>query len=290
MRGVGSGNFRNIVILIVIFALTSGCIQNPLVAMQKVPVELPTTTRTIPPTHTIPPTRIPTPTPEPTTVIPTPVPNEIYNPDDDRVTDAEDEVWMDNETIIIPPAESNISLINFTTFRNDDFLIEYPDTWTVQNSTSTRVNNRIWSTPEILKEEVRHVTLLSEDRNTSMNITVYDFITPAGDHKISQNVQSVKDKITAEYPGVDGYKVVSGYKYFISDQKIMTVSYDLIFPEYSEWYPLAYTEQTFVTYSHLFVFDFISETGDLAKYNDLRYRMFSSIRTEGIMKGQGLIR
>jgi hypothetical protein len=281
---------KRLTILLITLLLTTGCIQNPLVAMQKVPVELPTTTRTIPPTHTIPPTRIPTPIPEPTTIIPTAEPTEIYNPDDDRVTDAEDEVWTDNETIIIPPAESNITLINFTTFRNADFLIEYPDTWTVQNSTSNHINNRIWSTPEILKEEVRHVTLLSEDRNTSMNITVYDFITPAGDHKISQNVQSVKDKITAEYPGVDGYKVVSGYKYFISDQKIMTVSYDLIFPDYSEWYPLAYTEQTFVTYSHLFVFDFVSETGELAKYNDLRYRMFSSIRTEGIMTGQGLIR
>ena len=55
--------------------------------------------------------------------------------------------------------------------------------------------------PETMKEEVRDVVFMSEDGNTTMNVTVYDFIAP-GMHSINQNVQSVKDKVTTQYPGV----------------------------------------------------------------------------------------
>jgi hypothetical protein len=81
-------------------------------------------------------------------------------------------------------------------------------------------------------------------------------------------------------PDVNGDTALSNYRYFIDDYKYMVMNYDIKIPEASACSPLEYSERVFMTYNHMYVFDFVTTEAPLEDYRNLRDAMMKSIVPE----------
>jgi hypothetical protein len=200
-----------------------------------------------------------TPTPEPTV--------EEFIPD-----------WTP-EPEVIPPTESNTENINFTKYVSRDFMAVYPSTWTVVNETFQMKDTTLY-TRDIYQTDARMVTFTSEDEKLLMKVIIYDFITP-GKYDMQPTIDKSRKAVALLFPDINSETAVYNFKYAQNEQRVFVASDDVIIPKTSMFYPYSYTEQSWVTWNHLFNVDFISRTGDLDTYKELKYRMLSSIVTEG---------
>jgi len=261
-----------LLLITLIFASCMGCTQ---------------TQQTITPVDTEPVTPTPPPTPPPTLetpVVQTPIPVKVITVEPTKDINSEPEEYIEPKDTMppIPPAEPNTENINFTHFRNEYFMAEYPSTWTVENESISL------STPEIMqfgvdvfKRDARVVSFQSEDRNVSMRILVKDWIVPHKSHYFQPTIASTRDEVRKLYPNATIDSSVFNYQYTKNDQNIFTIKYDVIFQDSSEYYPYAYTEEMWITFNHQWSTKFITRNGNLDDYKELRNRMMRSVKTEG---------
>ena len=182
--------------------------------------------------------------------------------------------------IVYPTAEPDTTKINFTEFKNGDFMAEYPASWAIVNQTFDLPDTTLYG-KDIYKKEGRMVTFTSEDGHVKMMVTVYDFISP-GRMSYTPTVDAARRSVQELFPNASADAAVYNYQYKKNEQGIFTTKYDVLFRPDVEYYPYSYTEETFITTNHMFNVDFIVMTGNLYEYNELKYRMMKSIVTEGL--------
>jgi hypothetical protein len=175
----------------------------------------------------------------------------------------------------MPTAETDVSKITFSDYSDMDFSLDYPSNWQIEESNVDYSTKKI-SGGDIFKESVRIVAFVSEDNKTKLVATTYDFI--ATGYRVSNpDIEWCRNSVTAQFPDVNGATAVVNYKYFEDDGRNPTVTYDVILPKSSNWYPHSYSERIVITLHHEYIFDFIAERGDIDAYNNVKDVMFSSI-------------
>ena len=230
-------------------------------------------------------------TPTPATPFPTAIPRQVAVtiqktqsiPEGEPTLEAIEPEWTE-EPVVYPTAVMDTSRTNFTQFKNRDFMAEYPSSWTVENETFP-VRDVTRYKQDMYQKEGRSVIFYSEDRQVSMMVTVYDFIAP-GRYTYNPTIDSARRSVQTLFPNASGDSSVYSYEYRKNEQGIITSKYDVYFAPDVEYYPYSYTEETWVTYNHLFNVDFIVRTGNLGDYKELKYKMMKSIVTEGMQNNE----
>lgn len=196
---------------------------------------------------------LPTATPTtPASVEPTPEPEPTLEAIEPEWTEA---------PVVYPTAVMRTEGVNFTKYRAEEFMAEYPVGWTVTEEPFTLPSIELYGT-DIWKPIGKMTTFLSEDKNVSMKVIMYDFITP-GKQTYTPTVESARKSVATLFPNASADASVYNWEYKLNDQRVMVSSYDVLFSPSSEYYPYSYTEQTFITYNHMWNIDFIVWTGNL---------------------------
>lgn len=256
--------------IVLAFVFCGACIQsqestnNAAATITETPMTVVTTQRAVTPIPTTIPTRI-------ITRVPTPEPEEEVEPIEPEWTE---------EPIVYPTANPDINGQNFTKFKNGDFMAEYPGDWAVVQQTYELSDTTIYGT-DVYKKEGRMVTFTSQDGNTSMIVTTYDYIAPKR-QVYNPTIETARKKVQGLFPNVSADTSVYNYYNQKNEQGIVTNNYDVVFTPDEEYYPYCYTEQTWLTFNHYFIVDFVSKSGNLFDYNDLKYKMMKSVITEGM--------
>ena len=212
---------------------------------------------------------MPTVTPMPMrTIIPEPTLEEEPVPD-----------WTE-APVIIPPANPDINGQNFTTYKGQDFMADYPEDWAVITQDYQLPDTTVYGI-DVYKPTGRMVTFSSQDGNVSMIVWTYDFIAPKR-HIYNPTIDAARKRVQDLFPNVSAETSVYNYHNQKNEQGIVTDRYDVLFTPDEEYYPYSYTEETWLTFNHYFIANFISKTGNLSDYNDLKYLMMKGIRTEGM--------
>ncbi len=194
----------------------------------------------------------------------TPVPTTVSTPEPTQTTPAPK-----------PTAEMDVSKITFSDYSDTDFSLDYPSTWEIEITTVDYTDKKI-SGGDIFKESVRVVAFVSEDNKTKMVATTYDFIT-TGIWISNPDIEWCRNSVSSRFPDVNGAAAVINYKFFEDTRGNPTVTYDVVLPKSSAWYPYSYSERVVITLHHEYIFDFIAERGDLEAYKNVKDVMFSSI-------------
>ena len=227
----------------------------PVQQVQKIVTQIPTTIKT----------PVPTPTPvqgyilpdKPPSVAPTPIPEDL----------------------------TNISTINFTRYSDDDLVIKHSASWTVKKeitpSTVAR-ESRILYAVYSFKPDTRIVTFESED-GVSLTAMISDFMVP-GKSDLNTRIEWAGSTITPRFYDVAGLSHLTNFEVRYTEFKTPYVTFDVIVPEGSVFYPYAYTERDVVSYSHFYTFQFNAVGGNLTEYKDLKDTMFLSLMTEERIK------
>jgi hypothetical protein len=195
-----------------------------------------------------------------------------------------------------PPDVSQIQFIRYT---DSDFSMDYPSTWSISKSTYTSyfckpiertgcyenelktIGPFYFGETEGLKKPSRIVTFTSADGKQKVAAFTSDFLDNAHQNfGIDPNIQSIKDRVTDNYPDVAG-SAVGDYQYDRSGNS-MTIRYSVTMPVGSDAYPLAYKTKNFFTVHHNYEFAFISDIENIQKYRNLAERILSSISTYDI--------
>ena len=261
-------------IIIIGFVFCMGCTSSPETIITNDMVSVIPTVETL--TVTVVPTIAQTTTPIPTA---TPMPVRMITPEPTLVLEEEPIPDWTEAPVVIPTANPDINRQNFTKFKNRDFMAEYPDTWAVINQ-SIELKDTTMYNMDMFKKEGRLVTFSSEDGNVQMNVLTYDFISP--DRSIyNPTIDTARRKVQLLYPNASADTSVYNYQYRKNEQEIISQRYDVLFKPGNEYYPYSYTEETWKTYNHYFTVDFVTKTGGMDGYIDLRYKMMKFIVTEG---------
>jgi len=211
-----------------------------------------------------------------TTTIPTSIITEIPTATPVPVYTAIEPEWTQPPTVYLP-AEKDITKINFTQFKNDNFIAEYPATWILENDIFEVRNNQVTG-QDLYKPLGNRISFISEDRNTRMIVKTYDFIAPAL-HTYSPTIDTARRVVALLYPSVNSESAVYNYQYTQNRQGVFTATYDVVMPN------LSYRDESFVTYNHYFEIQFIVTNSSLEDYRDLKYWMMNSVVTEGMQTG-----
>lgn len=180
---------------------------------------------------------------------------------------------------ILPPTETNITKINFTRYYDDDFSIDYPDTWKAP-AVATAINSEGLYIPKTarIKTTSRVVTLDGRDNQTKFIATTTDFIVP-GIYDLDPSIEWCRMSITPKFTDVS-YTALSNYeKKFTTLYLTPYVTFDVVLPSTAKDYPYSYTERYLVSYNHYYIFQFITR-GDLEEYKELRDHMLLSLKAE----------
>jgi hypothetical protein len=156
-----------------------------------------------------------------------------------------------------------------------DFSLDYPSTWEIEESIADYSAKQILG-GDVFKESVRIVEFVSQDNRTKLVATTYDFI--ATGYRVSTpDIGWCRNSVTARFQDVNGATAVVNYKFFEDDGGNPAVTFDVILPKSSAWYPYSYSEKVVITLHHQYIFDFVAERGDINAYNNVKDVIFSSI-------------
>ena len=229
------------------------------------------------PLTTVTPTSTPIPTTTEPTIVITPIPTDTPEP---QLT-AEEPLW-EPTPVVIPTANPDILSYNFTQFVSDDFMAKYPENWAVVCQTFILSDKTVYGS-DMWKDEGRIVTFVSEDGKTKMMVSIRDFIQPGPNrYSFTPTIDTARKSVSGLFPNASSETSVYNFKYAKNDQQVFTSKYDVIFNPDSEYYPYTYTEETWITFNHMFNVNWIVINGmTLNDYRDLKYLMMKSILTEG---------
>ena len=239
------------------------------------------------------------PTPVPTTVIPTTVvtPKITEIPTiTPNVTTISTMIAIINATPKGIADPTDVSQIQFKHYSDNDFSLDYPTSWNVSNSTFILYNcdsveaNRcyqtetktigpfVFSEDNDLKKAVRIVTFTSADSTQKIVAFISDFLDGKnGNFILNPDLNWAHQRVTNIYPDIGAY-AVGDYHYFKSGNTMSSI-FTMTAPASSAEYPLAYTQETFVTIHHLSEFVLISDNENIQKYYNLNNYIFKSIIT-----------
>ena len=198
---------------------------------------------------------------------------------------------------------TDVTEIKFLHYSDSDFSVDYPSTWIITHSTYTPyyctndsyVYNRTYHVcyenetkligplnfyvNDNLKKPTRIVTFTSADSRLKFVSSTSDFIDSlVGSFKLNPTFDWIKNEFQSTYPDLAASTYVGNYKYFRSGNTMVS-TYDVRLPEGSGYYPSAYTGEAVVTVHHFYRFLFITDNENFDRYQDLKARMISSIKT-----------
>jgi hypothetical protein len=176
---------------------------------------------------------------------------------------------------IIEPSET--PAVEYRTYTDSDFTIRYPSTWVVSNYTVTPPYNRMCGENK-LRGEARGVRIVNPDNN-SVNFTALtsDFIVK-GNCNIRTTIDVWQATVQPTFPDTTGASALTNFNIRYTELRTPIVGFDVVTPEWSAWYPNAYTERDIISYSHLYTFRF--NTRNPTEYKNLKDTMFGSLVTE----------
>ena len=166
------------------------------------------------------------------------------------------------------PDPTDVSEITFLHYTADDLDVQYPSGWSVNRTGREETWCGERATQNICFVGWRNITFASPDKILKFIITIRDFREP-GSYILKNNQDWCEDSIYENYPGVSAPEHISYYKYFF-DGKYAASTYDAIMPKSSEYYPLAYTEKSIVTFHHVYSFKFVTDNENFIKYHNLK--------------------
>jgi hypothetical protein len=175
------------------------------------------------------------------------------------------------------PAESNISAVTFTKYYDDDFSIEYPNTWKEQISTVNSDNLYIPKMAKV-KATTRVITLDSGDGTTKFTAYTSDFIVP-GIYDLDTSIYWAQQSVTPRFFDVSGSTALTNYEKHFTAFQSPYITFDVIIPPDTASYPFSYTERYQVSYSHYYIFEF-SNNGTINDYKDIKKHMLDSLQAE----------
>jgi hypothetical protein len=283
-----------LVLLIVSLLLCSGCSSqisqagnmiNP-TPVKNTPVKTPTLSPTVSVTEEIAEEPMQEPEPVIATPTPTPVPRRTAEP---TPTSAQGYILPDKTPSVAPtpiPVDlKNTSTVNLTRYSDDDFIINYPGSWTVTNETSLSTvarESRILYAVYTFKPDTRVVEFESGE-GVSFTATISDFTIP-GNFDLDKRIEWAGNTITPRFNDVAGLSHLTNFEVRYTEFKTPYVIFDVIVPEGSVYFPYAYTERDIVSFNHFYTFQFNAERGNLTEYKELKDTMFASLMTEERIK------
>jgi hypothetical protein len=181
--------------------------------------------------------------------------------------------------------------------------VYYPSTWNVSKSTYTpyicenvndpdRTDYHICYQDEMAsigpfsfydmdryKEPYRVVTFTSPDNKRKFSSLTKDFLDGYTGHMIlNPTLEWTKARFELNYPDLSPSMYIGNFKYS-SNGQTMQSTYDVKLPENSKYNPSAYSVKAIVTMHHVYNFGFVTDTEGFSKYQNLKERMMSSIKT-----------
>ncbi len=183
-------------------------------------------------------------------------------------------------TTPLPPADpTDVSRINFSSYSDSDFSVEYPSTWTPATSISTPYPVGpfyLYDDPR-LTPPYRVVTITSPD-NTKKFVSLTQDFEQAGYFSLNPTIEWCKAMFQRDYRDLSAANYLGNFKYF-STGTAMASTYDVTLPEGTGYYPSAYTIKAVVTQRHAFYFGFFTDTKNFGTYRNLKDIMISSVKT-----------
>ena len=247
-----------LVFLVIVVIFSAGCTNQP---APEVSVPVPTPTTPVPttasPSVTI--TSI-FPTPHPTVNSTTPVVVPV--------------------TTQVPEADpTDVSAITFEFYYDNDFSVEYPSSWTIENSIYPPypVGPFYADNDPHFNPQYRVVTFTSPDYTKKFVALTQDF-ERAGTFTLNPTIEWARQMFQRDYKDLSAATYLQNYKYFASGTG-MASSYDVTLPEGTHYYPSAYTIKTIVSLHSEHNFGFFTDTANFNKYRNLNEIMISSVKT-----------
>jgi hypothetical protein len=183
------------------------------------------------------------------------------------------------KTTLIPRADpADVSEITFLHYSDGDFSMDYPSTWTLATSYSTPypIGPFYLVDDPRLNPPYRVVTFTSPDSTKKIVALTQDF-ERAGIYVLNPTIDWGKAMFERNYPDLSPANYLGNYKYF-SGGNTMASSYDVLLPRGSGYYPSAYSVKTVITVRRVHNFGFFTDTENFQKYQNLKERIFASIK------------
>jgi hypothetical protein len=183
-------------------------------------------------------------------------------------------------TTPLPLADpTDVSRINFSSYSDSDFSVEYPSTWTTATSFSPPYPVGpfyLYDDPR-LTPPYRVVTITSPD-NTKKFVSLTQDFEQAGYFSLNPTIGWCKAMFQRDYRDLSAANYLGNFKYF-STGNAMASTYDVTLPEGTRYYPSAYTIKAIVTRRYAFYCGFFTDTKNFSTYRNLKDVMISSVKT-----------
>ena len=242
---VGNMKYLLFILLLVTVLITAGCTSGN----QNVVAATTATTATPTPTITTIPTAIPT-------TIPTTMSTAII-------------------TTIPTPDPTDISQIKFLHYGYNDLDLKYPEGWTINESSHEGIFCGERSQQNMCFTRYRTITFANPDNTLKFIVTISTF-RDLGNYVLSNTQTWCENSIYRTYPGVSARDVIGYYRYFFDNKHQAVITYDVVMPKSSDYYPLAYTDKMIITQRYDYQFRFITDNENFDKYHNLKEWMISS--------------
>ena len=183
-------------------------------------------------------------------------------------------------TTQVPEADpTDVSAITFEFYYDNDFSVEYPSSWTIENSIYPPypVGPFYADNDPHFNPQYRVVTFTSPDYTKKFVALTQDF-ERAGTFTLNPTIEWARQMFQRDYPDLSAATYLQNYKYFASGTG-MASSYDVTLPEGTHYYPSAYTIKTIVSLRSEHNFGFFTDTANFNKYRNLNEIMISSVKT-----------
>lgn len=270
-----------VAVLLALLVFSSGCTQfysqfnpAPTPAPTKAPTVKPTTAKPtvnvtvnatpIVTTATPTPTQTPTPVPTPTA---TPTPRGYYLVVPDTV--------QTDPTIQQPVSNTTNA---WKIYQNKDFRVDYPEGWEI-TETITGVPDPVLYREGIFKPTSRLVTFQGGDGRTNFTVRTADYLNP-GKQPFDTTMAWCQRTVSLRLYDVS-WTAVSNYQLRYTLKGTPHVTFDVIVPFGSVYYPHVYRERNMASWSHVYTMRF-NAYGNLTDYDAITKRMFDSLLTQEI--------
>jgi hypothetical protein len=204
---------------------------------------------------------------------------------------------------------TDVSKINFSFYSDNDFSMYYPSTWTLSTSHYTpyicenvldpdRTDYHVCYQDEaasigpfdfydsdMYKEPYRVVTFTSPDSRLKFSSLTKDFRDAyVGNVRLKPTLEWTYARFLLYYPDLTPSRYISNVRYStMSNSETLMSTYDVTLPENSTYSPSAYSIKAIVTLHHVYNFGFLTDTENFSRYQNLKERMMSLIKTNDVV-------
>jgi hypothetical protein len=266
-------------IVLVVLVCSAGCASfipditgAPKATPTKTPTKTPTVTPNFTPTMNVAATVIPL---ETTLVIKTPVPTPTPKPTPTGYYLIPPEITGEMTPVPTIVVESNVS--QWKVYRNNDFVVEYPGGWEVVESYQPQPGKVLYPETNLIGD-TRVVRF--ESGNGITNFTAYTTdLRAENTYDQDMTIAWSQKTITPRLPDISGTGgSMTNWEKHLTALGTEYVSFDVIVPEFSMYYPYEYTEWDLASRTHIYTFRF--NTDNLTVYKNMRYHIFNSLKTQ----------